>query len=272
MNYRMKEHTKKLNYLETLRLLELERVLTEIKSEKPAGSILLEIGAGTGCQAKKMTENGYHVKAIDIADSSYSSHRVWPIANYDGRHIPFSSNYFDIVFSSNVLEHIPLPYVFDLQTEIKRVLKPDGIAVHVLPSAGWRFWTNVAHYPFIFKTIIQIVYSKIMSVESHGNYNEVKSDQMDQMKFLSKKELIKNFLYPRRHGEKGNAVSELYYFSRYRWNTFFKNTEWKVKCYFSTNLFYTAYMILGLSIPINIRKFLSYILGSSCHVFVLIKK
>ena len=29
------------------------------------------------------------------------------------------------------------------QKEIHRVLKPDGRAIHVLPSGSWRFWTNL---------------------------------------------------------------------------------------------------------------------------------
>jgi 2-polyprenyl-3-methyl-5-hydroxy-6-metoxy-1,4-benzoquinol methylase len=258
-----------LSYLETLRLSELERVLTEIKSEKPNGGIILEIGAGTGFQAKKMAENGYHIEAIDIADSIYSIHRIWQITNYDGKYIPFPCNYFDVVFSSNVLEHII--HVAEFQIEIKRVLKNDGIAVHILPSASWRFWTNVVHYPFVFKTIIKIVYSKIMPIKGRIKYNEVKSNEVTKMKCLSKKELTKNALYPHRHSEKGTAFSEIYYFSRYRWNALFKNTGWEIKNYYSTNLFYTGYMIFGPSISIRLRTFLSYLLGSSCHIFVLIK-
>jgi ubiquinone/menaquinone biosynthesis C-methylase UbiE len=258
-----------LSYLETLRLSELERVLTEIKSEKPKGGIILEIGAGTGWQAKKITENGYHVKAIDIADSAYSIHRIWPIINYDGNYIPFPCNYFDVVFSSNVLEHIP--HVVEFQNEIKRVLKPDGIVVHVLPSASWRFWTNVAHYPFVFKTIIKTVYPKIRSIKGHRKHNEVKSNKAPKMRHVSKKELIKNALYCQRHGAIGNALSELYYFSRYRWSELFRHTGWKIKNCFSTNLFHTGHIIFGHSISVSSRKVLSCLLGSSCHVFVLIK-
>jgi len=55
--------------------------------------------------------------------------------------IPFEDHAFDIVFSSNVLEHIP--HVVEFQKEIQRVLKPDGIAIHVLPSSSWRVWSNM---------------------------------------------------------------------------------------------------------------------------------
>jgi hypothetical protein len=42
-----------------------------------------------------------------------------------------------------VLEHIPSIYNF--QKEILRVLKPDGLAVHVIPSSSWRLWSNIAY-------------------------------------------------------------------------------------------------------------------------------
>jgi len=258
-----------LSYLEILRLSELERVLIEIKSEKPNGCAILEIGAGTGWQAKKMAENGYNVVAIDIEEHDYKTHSLWQIIRYDGKNIPFPCNYFDIVFSSNVLEHIP--HIIKFQIEIKRVLKPNGIAVHVLPSASWRFWTNVAYYPFMFKIIIKVVCSKIMPIKGCKKYNRIESDKVTQTKCLSKRELIKNILWPHRHGTKGTALSELYYFSRYRWNTLFRHTGWEIKNYFSTNLFYTGYIIFGPSISIHLRQIMSYLLGSSCHVFVLMK-
>jgi SAM-dependent methyltransferase len=104
---------------------------------------LLEIGAGAGWQAQSLKNRGYDVTAIDLPSSRYLKDRVWPITEYDGRHIPFKDNAFDIVFSSNVLEHIP--HVYEFQKEIQRVVKPEGRVVHVVPSSSWRFWTNIAH-------------------------------------------------------------------------------------------------------------------------------
>jgi SAM-dependent methyltransferase len=68
---------------------------------------------------------------------------VWPVTDYDGRQIPFEDGTFDVVFSSNVLEHVP--HVVEFQKEIHRVLKPDGVVVHVLPSSSWRVWTSMTH-------------------------------------------------------------------------------------------------------------------------------
>ena len=128
-----------LSHLEALRQAELDVVLELL----PRSGRLLEIGAGTGWQAKALARHGYVVSAIDLPSSHYASHRVWSVADYDGHLIPFDSDSFDIVFSSNVLEHIP--HVSEFQEEIHRVLKPEGIVVHVLPSSSWRVWTIAAN-------------------------------------------------------------------------------------------------------------------------------
>lgn len=128
-----------LEHLENIREYEIRIVLDSL----PKGSNILEIGAGTGWQSKIFAENGFNVSAIDLAESVYKSERVWNILDYDGRIIPFPENSFDLVFSSNVLEHVKNVVIF--QQEILRVIKPGGYAIHVLPSSTWRIWTNITH-------------------------------------------------------------------------------------------------------------------------------
>lgn len=251
-----------LNYLESIRLLELESILPEIKRDKPGRCNVLEIGAGAGWQSKKLAENGYFVEAIDVDSSGYSMDRVWPVINYDGKHIPFPDEYFDIVFSSNVLEHIP--YVIAFQDEINRVLKTDGICVHVVPSGNWRFWTSVAHYAHIIKTIINLIIKK----------KAQKTNEMENRVKVAKRsipQLLSRWVFPPRHGEVGTALTELYYFSKYRWVNVFTITNWKIEKVFTNRLFYTGYVVLGPALSLQSRRRLSYILGSSCHIFVLRK-
>lgn len=131
--------TRSLSHLEAIRTTELSRVLSVLG--KPGS--LLEIGAGTGWQARRLCESGFKVEAIDVPVSNYAGDRIWPVRDYDGQTIPFEDQSFDCVFSSNTLEHIP--HVRAFQVEIQRVLRPDGVAVHVLPSAPWRIWTNLTN-------------------------------------------------------------------------------------------------------------------------------
>ncbi len=128
-----------LDHLESIRRFELDFA----RHSFPRSGRVLEIGAGTGWQARALQAQGLEVDAIDLGSSNYRDHRIFPVVDYDGHRIPFGDATFDVIFSSNVLEHIPHLEAF--QTEIHRVLKPDGIAVHIVPSSAWRFWTNITH-------------------------------------------------------------------------------------------------------------------------------
>lgn len=123
-------------HLKSIRLYEIEHVLTLLGDCD--NKRLLEIGGGTGWQAKFLSQKGFKVESIDVTSRN---DMVWPVKIYDGYQIPFQDDQFDLVFSSNVLEHIP--HIFEFQQEVQRVLKNGGLALHILPSASWRFWSNL---------------------------------------------------------------------------------------------------------------------------------
>jgi ubiquinone/menaquinone biosynthesis C-methylase UbiE len=260
-----------LTHLASLRSYELAKALSLMSDGKTdrLNRSILEIGAGAGWQAKELAENGFEVEAIDIEDSNYSEQRVWKVTDYDGRNIPFADNRFDIVFSSNVLEHIP--HLEEALDETQRVLKPDGIAIHIVPSASWRFWTNLAHYPYLLKTALKIIYGRLFSRQTNKNSQTIEDNIKQKASSLSKAELFGRIILPQRHGETGNAVSEMYYFSKRRWGEVFRNSGWTIEKTIPNRLFYTGYSILDSCLPITTRKHLSYLLGSSCHIFVLSK-
>ncbi len=257
-----------LEHLESIRLYELEIIINEINN-KSEQNIILEIGAGSGWQAKKLSERGFQVKAIDIESSKYINHRNWPIIEYDGKSIPFPDNHFDIIFSSNVLEHIF--NLYELSDEMKRVLKPNGIAIHILPSGSLRFWMTITHYPFVIKTVLFLMYRSIANVVKHKSPDKSELCVLEQINRYSKTKRIIKAIFPYRHGEVGNAITEMYYFSKLRWIKFFKKTGWAIKKIFTNRLFYSGHSILGPSLSISSRNRVANILGSSSNVFILKK-
>ena len=123
--------------IDAIRTAEIEYLINLI----PVGARVLEVGAGAGVQALHMSERGFDVAAIDIPGSNYADARVFPIVEYDGMSFPFADGVFDVVYTSNLLEH-----VIDLQAmhhEIRRVLVPDGKVLHVVPTHAWRLWTTL---------------------------------------------------------------------------------------------------------------------------------
>jgi SAM-dependent methyltransferase len=139
--------------LERIRSAELQ----PLRSHFPAGSSVLELGGGSGFQASILCSWGCHVHSIDVATrpdplSQRYGRQYFAVATYDGHNIPFADSSLDVVYSSHMLYHaVELEAML---AEIKRVLRPGGVAIHVLPSASWRFWTTLAHYPNLVRKLL----------------------------------------------------------------------------------------------------------------------
>jgi 2-polyprenyl-3-methyl-5-hydroxy-6-metoxy-1,4-benzoquinol methylase len=222
----------------------------------PARGSLLEIGAGSGWQAKMLQEAGYQVSAIELPDSSYLQQAVFPILNYDGRTIPFADQAFDIVFSSNVLEHIAQVEAF--QSEIYRVCRPGGTVIHVLPTPSWRFWTSVTHYIHTALFPYRLLRKQTTPEE--------KSALQSQTVFWQK---MIRILIPKRHGETGNFISEFYLFSKQRWLNLFSKTGFEILGYYPVHTIHTGFGILGKRLSLDTRKRLGGFLGSAAAIYVL---
>ena len=88
---------------------------------------VLEVGAGDGSQTMLLKKYFSHVVSIDIAPTTDTKDII--IANVCD--LPFEDKEFDIVFSSNVLEHVD--DINKAFSEMKRVLKDDGKTYQMPP-------------------------------------------------------------------------------------------------------------------------------------------
>ncbi len=233
---------------------------------------LLEIGAGSGWQAKYLSEQGYDVSAVDVAGSVYEATREYPVTIYDGVCLPFQSSSFDVVFSSNVLEHVP--HVAEFQREILRVVIPGGRAIHVLPTPVWRFWTSATHYPYALGEAWKLVYGRFHRAEDAENEHRKNSAEPGFAapatgELLRLLQLFSWGVAPRRHGERGNVISELWLYGEHSWTDLFRRNGWVVERCVPNRLFYTGHSIFGRQISINNRRLLSRFFGSACKAYIL---
>jgi 2-polyprenyl-3-methyl-5-hydroxy-6-metoxy-1,4-benzoquinol methylase len=243
-----------LEHRRLIRKLELEQAIPLFG----LGRRVLEIGAGAGWQAGMLARKGYQVTAIDVPESNYAALREWNVILYDGVHIPAPDRYFDVIFSSNVLEHVSnLPA---LQQEMYRVLKPGGIAVHIMPTPAWRLWTTCSFYA---KRLRQMC-SRVTPANSESPRESCRSS--DTTSLLSK---LRHAFFPARHGVRGSWLSELYLFSEYRWKNTLVDENWQLLEVVPNGLFYSGCRIFGNKITIDMRRRLSSILGSSCKLYVM---
>jgi SAM-dependent methyltransferase len=234
---------------------------TKIVKRFSPGVRILEIGGGTGYQAKRLTEDGFIVDSIDIRDSNYAGQLEFPVQPYDGRNIPFSDGSFDVVFSSNVLEHVlDLPY---LQAEMKRVLKPGGYCVHLMPTGAWRFWTNVAHYT----ELLQRLFGLAPRLIPKGFSKHALSDALSVLRLMAG--TAKHYAVVPRHGETGNALSEIVTFSSRHWKRHFAKQLFTINEATPVGLFYTGHMVLGPRLSLSARQKLAKWLGSACVIYVV---
>jgi SAM-dependent methyltransferase len=238
-----------------LRKAEMETVRGWFKP----GMRVLEVGGGNGLQASEISSWGCDVSSIDLPTRFRPPLVYFPVEDYDGVNIPFANESFDLIFSSNVLEHVQaLPR---LLSELRRVLKPQGLALHVLPTSTWRWWTSVSDYVHLMLRI------------AGRRRAEVASGIM-AMNHISGRGLgytMKRVTLGLPHGAYPNAVSELYYFTKRRWLNVFAENGFEVQEVRRNELFYTGHGILP-GISIKTRRTMARFLGTACYVYVMTKR
>lgn len=246
-------------HLNTLRCAEIDKI---VRHFRPAGARVLEVGAGTGQQALELRRRGFSVEAIEIPSSNYAQDRLFPIVDFDGRHIPFADHSFDIVFSSNVLEHVP--DLVQMHSEIRRVLKPSGYAVHILPTHAWRFWTTLSAFP----TAAQYAGTIGRQLRPAWPPGLSEAKRLAGAWYRASRHVLAP-LAQRRHGERGNIISETWLFHPGWWRRNFAANGFDIIKDEPMGLFYTGNMTFNSRWSIARRARLARTLGSACHIFEL---
>lgn len=129
-----------------------------LKEENSSKLKVLDVGCGEGNSEEKFKAHQQDITwfGLDIAESPEVKARKKTEGNFytfDGVNIPFEENYFDIVYSNQVFEHVRHPEA--LLKEIHRVLKPTGYFIgsvsYLEPYHSFSFWN---YTPYGFKEIL----------------------------------------------------------------------------------------------------------------------
>lgn len=112
----------------------------------------LDVGCGTGYAMAQARRLGFNVTGIDpeagrygVQDKSVSDISRF-IINGVAEKLPFKNDSFDVVYSSNAIEHFNDPDAGI--AEIARVLRPMGRSVLLVPTGMMALLRLIAMYPF----------------------------------------------------------------------------------------------------------------------------
>ena len=207
--------------------------------------------------ARFLADRGFDVAAIDLADSAYAQHLVFPVQHYDGEHIPLADQSVDVVFSSNVLEHVEnIPAIM---SEFRRILRPGGFGVHVMPTPAWRFWTFVSGVANSAVAVTCIPRDLVKPPAGQDRWRAFKQNLRT----------IAGGLLPIGHGTSPEGFSELYTFSRRAWVNRFEKCGFEIVEDRPINLLYTGHMLFGDRIGFARREALSRSLGSASRIYIV---
>jgi len=123
----------------------LEVVYDQLLTGDLAGLRLLDVGCGTGRFSERARQRGAEVVALDLGPNllrqTLARADVRPVVG-DGLRLPFKDASFDVVVSSEMIEHTTNPAA--AVGEMARVLKPGGRLALTCPNKVWLWLVRLA--------------------------------------------------------------------------------------------------------------------------------
>ncbi|HEY6509262.1 MAG TPA: class I SAM-dependent methyltransferase [Vicinamibacterales bacterium] len=117
-----------------------------LRAENLAGRTLLDVGCGTGWFSAAAARRAARVTSLDVGMRLLELTRARcasrPVAG-DACALPFPDGAFDLVVSSECIEHTVAPLA--AVREIRRVVRPGGLFLITVPNRVWRFAATVAN-------------------------------------------------------------------------------------------------------------------------------
>jgi len=203
------------NWHHFLRQRDLLQIIGNLNCDKNIK--VLEVGAGDGSQTKLLKKYFSHVVSIDIAPATDGK----DIIIADVCDLPFEDKEFDLVFSSNVLEHVDdLKNAF---SEMKRVLKDEGKMIHSMPSHIWKiFQMSLGWIHSLKKITYKLLNIKLSNRANPDDFVHIHGKKSKNRHISNK---LMGLIIPSIHGTSSNHISEFLRFRPAYWEKQFRENN-----------------------------------------------
>jgi SAM-dependent methyltransferase len=170
---------------------------------------VMDFGCGSGANVKTLRKLGYHAygcdikfkKEVSVNTENMISEEIIKKIKLKPYVLPYEDNSFDFIYSNQVFEHVQ--NYSETISELKRILKPDGVSLHILPSrynpiephVFVPLSTIVRNYHWLYLwALIGIRKKEQKGLSPHDVAKENKEFLEKNTNYLSKEKLTKEFL------------------------------------------------------------------------------
>lgn len=248
------------NYLHNLRFKEIQLIKKYLDQNYEK---ILEIGAGDGYQSQLLKDYCKELYCTEL--NEFRLKKSDPEINYlicDAENLEkyFSPNTFDLIFSSNLFEHLPNPEL--ALRGIKKILKADGLSINIMPNPFFALSIILLHYPNLLITKFEKLVNRIISKEKnlvnrHSMENNIKVKRNNSW-------LRKLLILPKPHGISDSFFAEARRFSKRAWIKLIKKEGFEVEKIIKGPV-YSGY---GFGLK-PITKFLEFFGITSEYIYIL---
>jgi SAM-dependent methyltransferase len=219
-----------ITYLHQFRKREVDLIFHRCPAK--AFGLGLELGAGDGFQSDLLS---HYIARLVSTD--YNQYRLqknptkaikYVIVDAESIESTFRGREYDLIFSSNLLEHLPRP---DMALRgMYQILRDDGIMIHVMPSPFWKLCQLVLYHANLLVTKIE----RYTERERFVANNVSERGRLDNLPMINNLKSMRQFprwarlLLPPPHGACGGTLEELRTFRKQRWKALFEQHGFQV--------------------------------------------
>ncbi|HZI93062.1 MAG TPA: class I SAM-dependent methyltransferase [Patescibacteria group bacterium] len=220
----MKLKTEWLPHLRRFRQREIDLVFAGCP-ERRFGSAL-ELGAGDGSQSRMLVRYVTHLVATDyqpgiLAGDAHERIR-YEVCDAEEISSRFAGRRFDLIFSSNLLEHLPEPR--RVLEQVHDLLSDEGVTIHVMPGPFWKVCHLLLHAPNRLALIIERLTqpkgfaAAARKLRDPERRREPATREQNNPKVVrARRSFWAMMLVPEPHGAEPTHWRELLAFGRSRW-------------------------------------------------------